>query len=822
MQVRCLIHCLIAAGLLNSAPAVAQTTYYLGGPDGSLTPNASAWAWDGVFFEGLRAALEDGANFGPGGTVPVQVRTQEVFSTASLVDHKVDGFVVPYWNDGDISASQIDDILTAFMNGMDLILFQDDNSHDAVGDRLLLGALNSAGGEVNGLAPFFEGAFGTATDVETFGAIGQTNLALVQSTGGHVVATNSADEVIACYWNRGEHWPRSGALMLISDVDIMTSQATYAPLDNNGVFGLNVMDYVVQRESVARVGGPSLGLTINSFWDHPVFADFRMALESPAVFGQDGLVKTRIITVDLDRLLPVDLQQLSVFVMPFWLDSSASPHLSAIAKFHQDGRGEVLMMNDDSSHDAYADSVGLGTINSVSSFPSTGRAPAYQGPFGTVSWINHDGFMGTLDGAEVIARKGGIVGTFGTGEISMAVWDEGRFGWRSGRTVITTDACSFAEEANYGVMNQNAIHALNTMAYLLTDNTYWISGPDHLIAPSSGSWTWEGPVLADFRAALDDPDRFGATGTVPVRIRTVDTGAISPSSMGFLDGFVSPFWRDTETQNPQTIVDQARRGLDLLLMQDTTSHDTIGTMLGVPTTGPASGFLSTGTSDLFVGPFGTATTIHHAGGIGRLTATSDVPEAAQNDVGESSALYHANDEEHRLHGGSLVVLGDTCVVGSPAADYGTMNDNAKFGLNLVAALATDDCGDGVEPYGFGCPGSANQIPTLSMDGCAVVGERMVLQVDHALGGALSYVFLGFTGRDSVNLRGCDFLLAGPLYRVALLLAGSGPGAGNLTIPYDINDPAFAGVQMNVQVIIRDTGAARGLSTTNGLEIVMGF
>ncbi len=133
----------------------------------------------------------------------------------------------------------------------------------------------------------------------------------------------------------------------------------------------------------------------------------------------------------------------------------------------------------------------------------------------------------------------------------------------------------------------------------------------------------------------------------------------------------------------------------------------------------------------------------------------------------------------------------------------------------------DDCTDRSAVYGTGCAGTGGFEPRLRLSGCASLGEEMVLRVDQGLGGALSYLVLGWNGRTSVNYRGCDFLVQGPLVLAPVFLSGTGPGEGGFVVPREINDPAFVGFQLNMQCLIRDSGAARGISASNGLEIVFG-
>ncbi len=138
---------------------------------------------------------------------------------------------------------------------MDLWVLEDDAAHNALGTALF-GALNSNfftpanGSNSNGSAPFFSGAFGTVSGAgtTTYGDYAQFDATTILATGGTVAGTNTAGQVTVAYWAKGAFAPGSGALILFSDVDMISNwqQNPYSPLNNNGILALNTMAWLTE------------------------------------------------------------------------------------------------------------------------------------------------------------------------------------------------------------------------------------------------------------------------------------------------------------------------------------------------------------------------------------------------------------------------------------------------------------------------------------------------------------------------------------------------------------------------------------------------
>ena len=72
-------------------------------------------------------------------------------------------------------------------------------------------------------------------------------------SGGTVVATNTSGQVTIAYWAKGAFAPGSGALVLFSDVDMISNcvrKIPYSPtLNANGILALNTMAWLTQGAS---------------------------------------------------------------------------------------------------------------------------------------------------------------------------------------------------------------------------------------------------------------------------------------------------------------------------------------------------------------------------------------------------------------------------------------------------------------------------------------------------------------------------------------------------------------------------------------------
>lgn len=127
---------------------------------------------------------------------------------------------------------------------------------DGIGDLLGIPTVGqTAITPVNGTAPLFEGPFGTANDItQGGGEEGFLSEADVLAAGGTIVGRNTEDQVIAAVWNPGQYSPGSGALIVVADIDMFTTEADFYPLDDNGIFALNAFSFLSTSTEVPEPG----------------------------------------------------------------------------------------------------------------------------------------------------------------------------------------------------------------------------------------------------------------------------------------------------------------------------------------------------------------------------------------------------------------------------------------------------------------------------------------------------------------------------------------------------------------------------------------
>lgn len=230
--------------------ASAQT-YILGSPDSTI--NTNGWSLDSANMSDFNGAITNPANFGPSGTVTTAITVTD-FSASTLTPANlagVNGLIVPWWANTESAVYQAD-ILTAFHSGMDLWLLEDDSYHNGIGTALGIVSSQADGTVSNGTAPFFAGPFGTATNTATYGNFDQFDAASIATLGGTVIGTNASGQITAVAWSKGAFGAGTGAVVLFSDVDMISNANgvdPFAPLNANGILALNTMAWLAEGAS---------------------------------------------------------------------------------------------------------------------------------------------------------------------------------------------------------------------------------------------------------------------------------------------------------------------------------------------------------------------------------------------------------------------------------------------------------------------------------------------------------------------------------------------------------------------------------------------
>jgi hypothetical protein len=120
-------------------------------------------------------------------------------------------------------------------------------------------------------------------------------------------------------------------------------------------------------------------------------------------------------------------------------------------------------------------------------------------------------------------------------------------------------------------------------------------------------------------------------------------------------------------------------------------------------------------------------------------------------------------------------------------------------------------------YGNGFPGS-NGVPTFTAESDPVLGASLTLDLANSYGKfTAGLLFIGLQQTKIHSALGGDLLVL-PLITTAIALPATGTTFGG-KIP---GDPAYAGVEVDLQALEADPGAARGVSFTQGVQLILGY
>jgi hypothetical protein len=235
---------------------------------------------------------------------------------------------------------------------------------------------------------------------------------------------------------------------------------------------------------------------------------------------------------------------------------------------------------------------------------------------------------------------------------------------------------------------------------------YIVGGASGAIANGSGQWAWDGSYLSGFRSALANPLNFGPGGVVNHSITTTDLYTVDNAALAGVNMFVASWNTDTQgSLFSPAVMNFFLNGGDLLLLQDDSDHDPIGSFLGISTT-PSTGSDSNGGAPLYNGAFGTASNVHQLYLVGQLSAAEIAAHhghvGGTNASGEITSAYWAAGE-YAAGAGALFISADVDMIAttdgncgpSCGAHYGTgglgggMDDNAIYALNTFSFLESN-------------------------------------------------------------------------------------------------------------------------------------
>lgn len=185
-----------------------------------------------------------------------------------------------------------------------------------------------------------------------------------------------------------------------------------------------------------------------------------------------------------------------------------------------------------------------------------------------------------------------------------------------------------------------------------------------------------------------------------------------------------------------------------------------------------------------------------------------------NNVGEPSLQLNVD-------GSKLYFTSDTTAnLIEVDADTGSSNEVVSAG-RLFGAMSIGVVGAGKPAhwsnYGTGVAGT-NGVPTLTPQTEPVLGTTLTVNAANSCGSPTSgWLLLGFQQASLPTRFGGDVLLVPAL--VAAISFSYGGDSFSGAIP---NDPGLVGVSIELQVLELDSGAVRGVSFTQGLELVFGY
>ncbi len=219
--------------------------------------------------------------------------------------------------------------------------------------------------------------------------------------------------------------------------------------------------------------------------------------------------------------------------------------------------------------------------------------------------------------------------------------------------------------------------------------TYVLASPNATL--NSDQWALSSANLSGFRGAITNPAYFGPTGTVKVSLSLLDLGTVSPATLAGVQGFMAPWWSNTQsTPHVSTLLTAFYAGLDLWLLEDDSAHNAIGTALGLVASS-ANGSASNGTAPFFSGPFGTAANTATFGNFAQLDAANVAAlkgtVIGRNAANQITAVYWPRGT-FAAGSGSLIWFSDVDMISnwsqnpySPA-----LNANGTLALNTTAAF----------------------------------------------------------------------------------------------------------------------------------------
>jgi len=168
--------------------------------------------------------------------------------------------------------------------------------------------------------------------------------------------------------------------------------------------------------------------------------------------------------------------------------------------------------------------------------------------------------------------------------------------------------------------------------------------------------------------------------------------------------------------------------------------------------------------------------------------------------------------------GAAVMVGQTSS-GDLATSAGVIQESFGGGFSDAFVADFQVCEGAWRQYGEDCLGSGGIAPRLAGLGCPEGGNTIQVKLSNGLGGATGFLLIGsdqLTGYSHL----CRFEVFPLLVMLPIVLDGSGPGDGDVSLSFDLPASLGTGV-LYLQAALFDAGAAANLSSTRALALGLG-
>jgi len=213
---------------------------------------------------------------------------------------------------------------------------------------------------------------------------------------------------------------------------------------------------------------------------------------------------------------------------------------------------------------------------------------------------------------------------------------------------------------------------------------------------------------------------------------------------------------------------------------------------------------------------------------GRFVAfVSHASDLVSNDTNNAEDVFVRDRTAGTLERASVDSAGTEANQGSGGVAISGNGESVVFfgGSTNLVANDTNNCGDvfvhdrcdalWVE-YGTGFLGTSG-VPGFTAQADPILGSTLTLDLANSCGAStIGLLFLGFQRIDVATPLGGD-LLVDPVITSVLALPANGTTISS-TLP---NNPALCGFTIDLQTLELDPGAAKGVSFTRGLELILG-